>query len=131
MSAKRLSTLVSDVEKMRHSLPPTFGQFLRATREVRSLTVRALAAAIGVSPSVISRLEHDRDAPSERVLCAVSAALDADQDEIFIAANRLPPGISIRRAVELCRKDPEHKKILQRELLERGARQFIDAAARG
>jgi transcriptional regulator with XRE-family HTH domain len=73
---------------------PVIGARLRAARETRGLSVRALAERIGVSASLISAVENGRANPSVNTLWAVASELDVSLDELlFVDA----PETDVRR----------------------------------
>jgi transcriptional regulator with XRE-family HTH domain len=61
---------------------------LRAERERRGLSVRGLAAAIGISPSALSQIETGRSRPSVTTLYALVSALGLSFDELFAGGPR-------------------------------------------
>lgn len=58
-----------------HSAPPVFGRRVRAERERRGLTLRALASASGVNATTVLRAEQGHD-----VALSIAAALAAGLD---------------------------------------------------
>jgi transcriptional regulator with XRE-family HTH domain len=59
------------------------GTRLREAREEKGFTLRGLARTIGVSPSLISQVEHGHIMPSVATLCAVANQLDLVVDDLF------------------------------------------------
>ena len=59
------------------------GARIRAERERRGMSVRALARDVGVSPSLISQIETSKTLPSVSTLYAITTALEVPVDEIF------------------------------------------------
>jgi transcriptional regulator with XRE-family HTH domain/quercetin dioxygenase-like cupin family protein len=59
------------------------GARIRAERERRGMSVRALARDVGVSPSLISQIETSKTLPSVSTLYAITTALQVPVDEIF------------------------------------------------
>lgn len=57
---------------------------LRARREERGLSIRALARQIDVSPSLLSQIETGKANPSVGTLVAIAAELGLSLDELFI-----------------------------------------------
>src|ERR1019366_8665139 len=86
------------VSKMR------FGEMLRNLRKAKALTLRDLAAAVGVGFTYLSRVENERllygDYPSYALIHRLADALDADEEELLILAKRIP--------------EPVKKRVLQR-----------------
>lgn len=58
-----------------HALPPTFGRRLRQLRQRVGLTQRALAIAVGVTPSMIQRWERRGAMPAHARLSELAAVL--------------------------------------------------------
>jgi transcriptional regulator with XRE-family HTH domain/mannose-6-phosphate isomerase-like protein (cupin superfamily) len=59
------------------------GDHLRAARRRRHLSLRDLAARIGLSPSLISQVETGRARPSVSTLYAIANELDVSLDELL------------------------------------------------
>lgn len=59
------------------------GDRLREVRNARGLSLRALAARLGVSASLISQVETGRARPSVRTLYAIAAELGMSLDELL------------------------------------------------
>ena len=59
------------------------GARIRAERERRGMSVRALARDVGVSPSLISQIETSKSLPSVSTLYAITTTLNVPVDEIF------------------------------------------------
>jgi transcriptional regulator with XRE-family HTH domain len=59
------------------------GDHLRQVRQARGLSLRALAARVGVSPSLISQVETGRARPSVRTLYALASELRISLDELL------------------------------------------------
>ncbi|WP_238006336.1 cupin domain-containing protein [Dactylosporangium sp. AC04546] len=59
------------------------GSRIRAARQARGLSLRALAEKVGVSASMLSLLENGRSRSSIPTLYAVVEALDMSMDELF------------------------------------------------
>lgn len=90
-----------------------FGDRLRELREARPFTQRELAERLGVSVSYISKIENERlhfgDYPSEKFIHKLAAELKADEDELLLLTNRVPP--SIRQPI---REQPDEFRRLAR-----------------
>jgi transcriptional regulator with XRE-family HTH domain len=67
----------------RDSVSRLLGARIREEREAAGLTVRGLAARIGVSPSLISQIERDRATPSVATLWALANELQIPIGELF------------------------------------------------
>jgi transcriptional regulator with XRE-family HTH domain len=67
----------------------SLGEVLRAARTNASLTLRALAKKLNITPSYICDLENDRRVPSEDVLGRVASELKLPTEELMALAGRL------------------------------------------
>jgi transcriptional regulator with XRE-family HTH domain/mannose-6-phosphate isomerase-like protein (cupin superfamily) len=67
----------------REPLPAPVGERLRQHRSEAGLSLRALAREVGVSPSLISQIEHGKATPSVGTLYAIVQILDVSLDELF------------------------------------------------
>jgi transcriptional regulator with XRE-family HTH domain len=71
-----------------------FGQRLRELRKSKGLTLRDLAAKVGVGFTYLSRAENERlqygDYPSNALIYKLARALEADADELVFLAKRIP-----------------------------------------
>jgi transcriptional regulator with XRE-family HTH domain len=67
----------------RESLAGPVGERLRAHRTEAGMSLRALARDIGVSPSLISQIEHGKATPSVGTLYAIVSKLGISFDELF------------------------------------------------
>jgi transcriptional regulator with XRE-family HTH domain/quercetin dioxygenase-like cupin family protein len=66
------------------------GRRLRAYRAARGMRVAELARAVGVTPSLISQIEHGQSRPSVSTLFALAQALDVPVDAFFREAPDVP-----------------------------------------
>ena len=77
-----------------------FGQKIRELRQDRSLSQRELARKVGVTFTYISKIENDKidfgDYPSESLISKLANALNADEDELLLLAEKIPPRIKKR-----------------------------------
>jgi len=77
-----------------------FGNRLRAMRTAKGLSQRALGERVGVSFTYISKVENGKldfgDYPSEDLICRLAAALDADEEEFLLLAEKIPEAIRRR-----------------------------------
>jgi transcriptional regulator with XRE-family HTH domain len=83
---------------VREALAEPVGERLRVRREEAGMSLRALAREIGVSPSLISQIEHGKATPSVATLYAIVSLLDISLDELFFAERK--SGATVRRAGE-------------------------------
>ncbi len=90
-----------------------FGERVRMLRAQLSMTQQVLADCTGVSVSYISKVEngklHFGDYPSEKFIHKLAAALNADEDELLLLADKVPAllRISIRKRPQLFLKIAE------------------------
>jgi HTH-type transcriptional regulator, competence development regulator len=77
-----------------------FGQKIRDLRRTKKMGQRALADAVGVSHTYISKIENHRldfgDYPSNELIVKLAEALDADPDELLVLAEKVPEPIRQR-----------------------------------
>lgn len=66
------------------------GTRVRTVREERGLTVRALAAAVHVSPATVTAIEHSRTSITVERLVALAEALDVDPADLLDAPGAEP-----------------------------------------
>ena len=78
-------TFVSRIESI--------GQRIKTERLKRAMTQRVLADKVGVGAPHISKIEADRESPSDELLQKIAEALDCDFDELLLAARRIPPDL--------------------------------------
>lgn len=80
-----------------------FGPRIRDLRRAKKWGQRALAVAVGVSFTYISKIENHRldfgDYPSNELIVKLAEALDADPDELLVLAEKVPEPIR-RRVLE-------------------------------
>ncbi len=78
----------------------TFGERLRELRTGKGLTLRQMAAKVGVGFTYLSRIETGRmtygDYPSEGLIHKLAVALEADDEELTVLAERVPERIRRR-----------------------------------
>src|ERR1700759_258486 len=80
----------------REQLAEPVGEGLRKHRQEAGMSLRALAREVGVSPSLISQIEHGKATPSVATLYAIVSELEISLDELFFdnprgaAANSAP-----------------------------------------
>ncbi len=72
----------------RDPLPGPVGEGLRAHRQAAGMSLRSLAREVGVSPSLISQIEHGKATPSVGTLYAIVSKLDISLDELFFDSPR-------------------------------------------
>lgn len=77
-----------------------FGEQIRELRKGKGLSQRALGELVGVSFTYISKVENEKldfgDYPSEDLIRKLAKALDADEGELFLLAEKIPEDIRKR-----------------------------------
>jgi transcriptional regulator with XRE-family HTH domain len=77
-----------------------FGDTIRAIRTAKGFSQRALGERVGVSFTYISKVENGKldfgDYPSEDLIRRLAAALDADEEELLLLAEKIPEPIRRR-----------------------------------
>lgn len=77
-----------------------FGERIRELRKAQGLGQRALADAVGISFTYVSKIENHQldfgDYPSEALIHRLADALDADEEELLILAEKIPEYIRKR-----------------------------------
>ncbi len=80
-----------------------FGPRIRELRKEKKLSLRALADAVGVSFTYISKIENEKldfgDYPGEELIGKLATALGVSTDELLILAKKIPEGIK-KRVIE-------------------------------
>jgi transcriptional regulator with XRE-family HTH domain len=78
----------------------TFGERVRELRHAKDWSLRDLAEKVGVGFTYLSRVENERlnfgDYPSDALIHRLADALEADEDELLILAQRVPERIRKR-----------------------------------
>src|SRR5260370_20575552 len=79
-----------------------FGERLRALRSERGMTLKTMAAALGLSPAYLSALEHGRRGrPTHALVVAICAQLNIiwdDADELIRLARLSHPRVTVDTA---------------------------------
>ncbi|MEL6897411.1 MAG: helix-turn-helix transcriptional regulator [Planctomycetota bacterium] len=77
-----------------------FGERVRELRKLRGLTQQTVADRMQVSVSYISKVEngklHFGDYPSEKFIHKLADELKADEDELLLLADKVPPALRKR-----------------------------------
>lgn len=78
----------------------TFGERVRELRHAKDWSLRELAEKVGVGFTYLSRVENGRlnygDYPSNALIHRLADALDADEEELVVLAERVPERIRKR-----------------------------------
>jgi len=81
------------VAQPRRRVAPEYGEMgerLRAERRRRDISLRELAARVGISASLISQVETGRAAPSVSTLYAIASELDVSLDDLLFTGRDGP-----------------------------------------
>lgn len=78
----------------------TLGEKIRELRQAKQLTLRDLAAKVGVGFTYISKIENHKleegHGPSEKLLHKLAAELDGNEEELLLLAEKVPEPIRKR-----------------------------------
>ena len=105
------------------------GERLRAARTARGLSLRVLAARLGVSPSLISQIETGRANPSVSTLYAIAAELDVSLDELLFNDRRPPEPATETPAETVAAPTPIARARTRAGLLSQAAPEPVQPAA--
>jgi transcriptional regulator with XRE-family HTH domain len=81
----------------------TFGERIKRHRLAAGLTQRELADKVNVGVPHISKVEADRENPSDDLILRLARAFEQDADELFLAARKLPPALAEEVATDPAR----------------------------
>ena len=77
-----------------------FGERVRALRKAKGWSLRVLAEKVDVGFTYLSRVENERlnfgDYPSDALIHRIADALEADEEELIVLAQRVPDRIRRR-----------------------------------
>lgn len=77
-----------------------FGERVRELRKRKSLSQRALGDLVGVSFTYVSKIENEKldfgDYPSEDLIGKLAVALEANEEELLLLAEKIPAYIRKR-----------------------------------
>jgi len=94
-----VSPMLSEQEKLVTEPPNEFAHHLRTLREAQGLSIRALAALVGVSSVTIWKWEKGDSKPRSRLIPPLAKALDVSEvalAPIVGASSALIPGADVR-----------------------------------
>ena len=78
----------------------TLGKKIRELRQAKRLTLRQLAAKVGVGFTYISKIENHKleqgHSPSEKLIHKLAAELDGNEEELLLLAEKVPEPIRKR-----------------------------------
>lgn len=78
----------------------TLGQRIKTRRLEKGLTQRELAEAAGITVPYMSKIEADRETPTDEKLRRIAEELGMNPDELILAAGRLPDDVMERLAAD-------------------------------
>ncbi|MBR1911000.1 MAG: helix-turn-helix transcriptional regulator, partial [Treponema sp.] len=90
-----------------------FGEKIRAVREKKHLTLKAVAQQAGVSESLISQIERNRVSPAIDTLLSLANVLDLNLEYLFEEYNQRRP-VSVVHAGE--RRTIHEEEIIYEEV---------------
>lgn len=62
----------------------TFGETIRELRESKDISLREVAARIGVDPSFLSRVENGTKRPTREQVVALASVLNEDRNKLLV-----------------------------------------------
>jgi transcriptional regulator with XRE-family HTH domain len=104
-----LSTIVDDTLALA-------AQAIKMRREQLGLTLRALAARSGVSPSMISDVERATKSPTLATMAALASALETDLPTLLQGVARSAPRIHVSRASDRKPKTDRSSGVIRESL---------------
>lgn len=87
----------------------SLGEILREARAAKSLSLRAIAGQMDITPSYLSDIENDRRVPAEEVLGRLAGLLSLDADDLMAQAGRFG-----EQAEKFARQQPLAVKLFRR-----------------
>lgn len=86
------------------------GEKIRELRMARDISLRELAARIGVSPAFMSNVELGRRRPSDRHLKLIAAAVESSMEELKRHDSRPP----LREVRQMAHRNPAYGLVFRR-----------------
>lgn len=80
-----------------------FGEYIRALRLRKEISLRTLSALLDIDPAHLSRIEAGKILPSESVISKLTSALDCNPDELLLLSGRITQEIK-----NFVRLDPQY-----------------------
>ena len=73
----------------------TLGEFIKKYREKKGYSLRKLAHDVGISPTMLSKMEHDADGfkAGEETLVKIADLLDVNSDSLLAMAGKIPSDV--------------------------------------
>jgi transcriptional regulator with XRE-family HTH domain len=97
---------------------PTLGEIIRRQRELNELSMRQLAAMVGISNPYLSQIERGLREPSDRVVDAIARTLRMSADSLYAQAGLLDEDEPESDVVAAIRADPALTERQRRSLIE-------------
>jgi transcriptional regulator with XRE-family HTH domain len=97
---------------------PTLGEIIRRQRELNELSMRQLAAMVGISNPYLSQIERGLREPSDRVVDAIARTLRMSADSLYEQAGLLDEEEPESNVVAAIRADPALTERQRRSLIE-------------
>ncbi|HYY22826.1 MAG TPA: helix-turn-helix transcriptional regulator [Thermoleophilaceae bacterium] len=97
---------------------PTLGEIIRRQRELNELSMRQLAAMVGISNPYLSQIERGLREPSDRVVDAIARTLRMSADSLYEQAGLLDEDEPESDVVAAIRADPALTERQRRSLIE-------------
>lgn len=74
----------------------SLGRRIKQRRLEKRLTQRELADAVGITVPYMSKIEADRETPTDEKIQRIALQLDLNVDELILAAGRIPEDVMER-----------------------------------
>ena len=87
----------------------TFGKLLKSLRNEKRVSIKQLAAELGLNYTYISKLENSKVNPSSKVISKFSDYFNYSSDELMLAADKIPKDI-----LEILKNNPQETVIYLR-----------------
>ena len=84
----------------------TFGKLLKSLRNEKRVSIKQLAAELGLNYTYISKLENSKVNPSSKVISKFSDYFNYSSDELMLAADKIPKDI-----LEILKNNPQETVI--------------------
>jgi transcriptional regulator with XRE-family HTH domain len=97
---------------------PTLGEIIRRQRELNELSMRQLAAMVGISNPYLSQIERGLREPSDRVVDAIARTLRMSADSLYEQAGLLGEDEQESEVVIAIKTDPDLTERQRRSLIE-------------
>lgn len=80
--------------------PESLGQRIKQERLALGMTQRELANAVGITVPYMSKIEADKETPTDEKILKVAEVLGLNPDELILAAGRMPADVMDRLAAD-------------------------------